>query len=546
MIRRVIRAALQKSRAGMIPNRAGGFGFAVDPWLLLDRVLIQGTIDNTYYATGAALTLDAVRRLTPLIQEDGVRVIDRVVEVSQSGRAPSNDPALMVLALTLAVGNQAAKAYAVEVTPCVARTGTHLLTLIDCAVQMRGWGRALRRAVQHWFLAAPAATLAYHAIKYQRRGFWSLRRALHMSHTRTDDPQRNAVLYWIAHGWPGIGPEPHPDPVLRKIWAFERLCGLDSSQASLAAQIIADERLPREAIPTRFLQHAEVWAALLPHMPLGALLRNLATLTRLGVLAPLNDATRLVEKRLTDVGHLRRARIHPFHILIALRTYAAGRSRKTKQTWKPIPAIQQALDEAFAAAFPLVDPANVRMLLAVDVSGSMTMPRLASLGGITPREIGGVMAMVTARTEPHWHVLWFDTRCGNLPITPSMSLTDVQSVIERLEGGGTDISQPLLWATGNRVPADVIVIITDNETWANREPVHVVLDRYRNTVGVNAALIIAATTATHYSVADPNDTRSLNIAGFDAHAPLIIRDFAAGGFPQRDAETGDEEAVWDA
>jgi len=348
MIRHAIRAALQKSRAGMIPNRAGGFGFAVDPWLLLDRVLIQGTIDNTYYATGAALTLDAVRRLTPLIQEDGVRVIDRLVEVSQSGRAPSNNPALMVLALTLAVGNQAAKAYAVEVTPCVARTGTHLLTLVDYAVQMRGWGRALRRAVQHWFLAAPTATLAYHAIKYQRRGFWSLRRALHVSHARTDDPQRNAVLYWIARGWPGIGPEPHPDPVLRKIWAFERLCSLDSSQASMAAQMIADERLPREAIPTRFLQHAEVWAALLPHMPLGALLRNLATLTRLGVLAPLNDATRLVEERLTDAGHLRRARIHPFHILIASRTYAAGQSRKTKQSWKPIPAIQQALDEALS------------------------------------------------------------------------------------------------------------------------------------------------------------------------------------------------------
>lgn len=546
MSRRTIRTALQKSRAGMIPNRAGGFGFAVDPWVLLDRVLIQGTFDNTYYAAGAALTLDAVRRLTPLIQEDGVRVVERVVEVSNAGRAPSNDPALMVLALALAVGDQAVKAHAVEATPCVARTGTHLLTLVDYATQLRGWGRALRRAVQRWFLAAPTATLAYHAIKYQRRGFWSLRRALHVSHARTDDPQRNAVLYWIARGWPGIGPEPHPDPVLRTIWAFERLRRLDPSQASLAAQIIADERLPREAVPTRFLQHAEVWAALLPHMPLGAMLRNLATLTRLGVLAPLNDATRLVAERLTDVERLRRARIHPFHVLVASRTYAAGGSAKTKQTWQPIPAIQQALDEAFAATFSLVDPANVRMLLAVDVSGSMAYPLLASLGGITPREIGGVMAMVTARTEPRWHALWFHTACGHLPITPTMSLEQIQRTIANMPAGGTDISQPLLWAIDNRVPADAIVIITDNETWANREPVHVVLERYRDAVGVNAALIIAATTAARYSVADPNDPRSLNIAGFDTHAPLIIRDFAAGGFPQQQAETTEEEAVWSA
>lgn len=55
-----------------------------------------------------------------------------------------------------------------------------------------------------------------------------------------------------------------------------------------------------------------------------------------------------------------------------------------------------------------------------------------------------------------------------------------------------------------------------------------------------------ATTAAHYSVADPDDPRSLNIAGFDTHAPLIIRDFAAGGFPQQQAETTEEEAVWSA
>ena len=44
--------------------------------------------------------------------------------------------------------------------------------------------------------------------------------------------------------------------------------------------------LPREAVPTEWLNSPEVWAALVPHMPMEAMVRNLAKMTVVGLVAP--------------------------------------------------------------------------------------------------------------------------------------------------------------------------------------------------------------------------------------------------------------------
>ena len=51
-------------------------------------------------------------------------------------------------------------------------------------------------------------------------------------------------------------------------------------------RLIRSYNLPREAIPTQWLGEVKVWAALLERMPMEALVRNLATMTRLGLTRP--------------------------------------------------------------------------------------------------------------------------------------------------------------------------------------------------------------------------------------------------------------------
>ena len=103
-----------------------------------------------------------------------------------------------------------------------------------------------------------------------------------------------------------------------------------------------------------------------------ALVRNLATMTRVGVLAPGSDGTAKAIAQLGDRERIRKARVHPIALLAALRTYAAGKGVRGKSTWTPVPAIVDALDAAFYTAFENVEPTGKRFLLALDVSGSMT------------------------------------------------------------------------------------------------------------------------------------------------------------------------------
>jgi 60 kDa SS-A/Ro ribonucleoprotein len=60
-------------------------------------------------------------------------------------------------------------------------------------------------------------------------------------------------------------------------------------------------------------------------MPMTALVRNLATMTRVGVIAPGSVATAKVVEQPGNADRIRKARIHPIALLAALRTYGAGR-----------------------------------------------------------------------------------------------------------------------------------------------------------------------------------------------------------------------------
>jgi 60 kDa SS-A/Ro ribonucleoprotein len=281
--------------------------------------------------------------------------------------------------------------------PKVARIGTHLFHFLAYVELFRGWGRSMRRAVAEWYNVMPAERLAYQAIKYQQRDGWSHRDALRLAHPKTVDSQRNAIYHWIAQGWPSVGAEPHPDMVLRQLWAFER-AKLTTTEAELM-DLITHYDLPWEAVPTQWLASAEVWRTLLPQLPLTALLRNLARMTANRLLAPLSDATALVVERITNEQRLRKARIHPLAVLSALHTYSSGKGARGSLTWEPAQAIVDALDKAFYRSFGNVEATGKRLVLALDVSGSMGAGEIAGVPGLTPRVASAAMALTPPRLK---------------------------------------------------------------------------------------------------------------------------------------------------
>ena len=71
----------------MVPNSAGGYGFAVDDWVRLDRFLILGSEGGSYYATERKLTQENAAAVIRCIQQDGAEAVRRIVAVSDAGRA---------------------------------------------------------------------------------------------------------------------------------------------------------------------------------------------------------------------------------------------------------------------------------------------------------------------------------------------------------------------------------------------------------------------------------------------------------------------------
>lgn len=508
-----------------VMNNAGGYAWALDAWQMLDRFLLFGTEGGTYYADERTLTVEQAGNVLAVLQADGMRAVRRIVEISRAGRAYKNDPALFALALAFAAGDDAVRGAAATALPQVARTGTHLFTFLTYAEDMRGWGRGLRRAVAGWYNAQTPEALAYQVTKYAQRQGWTHRDALRLAHPKAGDEAHNTLYAYIT------GKGALPEGTGKTPWGYLNAVAAVSDPATSLQEVcrlIIEYRLPREVVPTPLLQQAAVWEALLQQMPMTAMIRNLATLTRTGVLAPMSDWVHTVAERLVDRERLHKARIHPIQVLAALKTYASGHGERGQQSWAPVQAIVDALDAAFYLTFDNVEPTGLRILLAVDVSGSMSWGTLGGVRGLTPRDAAAALALVTAARESHSHVMGFSTAFMPLDISPHRRLDDVVTYMCGLPFGGTDCALPMTWALEQRMPVDAFVVLTDNQTWAGEIHPAQALTAYRRQMGLAAKMIVVGMTSNGFTIGDPRDAGTLNVVGFSPEVPYVMNDFMRG------------------
>lgn len=510
-------------RTDQIQNSAGGFVFKVDEFHRLDRFLILGSEGGTYYASEQKLTRENAESILELIKKNGVGVVTRVVEISDSGRAPKNDPALFVLAMALKLGDEETRRAARAALPKVARIGTHLFHFAEFVEGFGGWGRGTKRAFADWYLNKPVDRLAEQVVKYQSRDGWSHSDLIRLAHVKTNDPVRNTLFQYAGAKYTSPSELNLDQKGLEILVAVEAI--KKATSVKEVVSLIKKNKLPREVVPTEYLNDAKVWEALLPHMGLTAMLRNIATMTRVGLIAPLSNASKFVIETIEDGEKLKKARIHPIAVLAALRTYASGYSVRGSNTWTPVQNVVDALDTAFYASFGNVEPTGKNIVLALDISGSMGVGDIAGIPGLTPRDATAAIALVTASVEKNVLFLGFSHNLIELNISKKMRLDTVIKNISGLPFGGTDASLPIQWARKAKTHVDAFTVYTDNETWAGNNHPAQALEAYRRESGVAAKLIAVGMTATECTIADPKDAGSLNVVGFDTATPQLISDF---------------------
>jgi len=546
----------EQAEAKQVENSAGGFSFALDKWSRLNRFLILGAEGGSYYASERKLTKENANCIQDCLEEDGIRTVAEIVGISDSGRAPKNDPAIFALALAAAHDNVEVRREALKNLSAVCRIGTHLFQFVAAVREFRGGGRALRKAIAAWYISRPADNLAYQVVKYRQRKIgdetWSHRDIIRTygrnQFRAVPSAAHEAVIRYVVRGAGDMGSR----EVKRKVGpggnyqavseAPAILEGFDQLQSATAASdviaLIREHGLTHEMVPSEFKNDVAVWGALLEKMPMGAMVRNLAKMSAVGLLAPLSDASKFVAARLADEEAIRKSRMHPLALLSAMKVYASGRGVRGSLTWTPVPQVIDGIEEGYYLAFPNIEPTGKNLLLALDVSSSMMSPNIAGLPGISPR-IGSVaMAMATARTEANYQFLAFTSKSGGpwargAALTPlDISKRDrLDTAIQKVSGlsfGGTDCALPMIWALDNKIKVDTFCVYTDSETWAGNIHPHQALKKYRRAINPDAKLIVVGMTSNGFTIADPSDAGMLDVVGFDTAAPGIMADFTRG------------------
>lgn len=508
-------------RTDQVKNSAGGYVFAVDDWTRLHRFLILGTEGGTYYVGQRELTRENANVLFKLIASDGERVVDAIVKVSEAGDAPQQGPTLFSLAACTSAEDLLTRKAAFAAIPRVCRTGTMLFDFITFVRQMRGWGPGLAKAVARWYERDPQK-IAYQAVKYRQRNGWRHRDVLRLSHPHADTDTQRELFDWIV----GRGENTGHLPVIS---AFQRINEPDLSVRD-AVNVLSATALPWEALPDRFINEPEIWDVLLETVGVGALLRQLPRLTRIGLLKPLKALDPRLAK-LVDVDALRSARVHPVAVLNALFGYkSGGATSQGKHTWTPVPKLVDLLDDSFHASFGAITPSGKRHLLAIDISGSMRWEsaRLKYLPSLFAADGAAAMAMATLRVEPESIITVFSgSGLDILNITARHRLDDVVNALNTYPAGRTDCSLPMLGALEHDLEVDTFAIYTDNETWSGSIHPTQALQQYREKTGIAARMAVVGMTSTGFSIADPKDSGQLDLVGFDAAAPHILSEFSA-------------------
>lgn len=217
----------------------------------------------------------------------------------------------------------------------------------------------------------------------------------------------------------------------------------------------------------------ETWEKLIDSDKVGymALLRNLRN-----ILQANPDNIQKVFDTLENPEKVRKSKQLPFRFL------SAYKSVKDISGSKVLDVLENAVD-ASIENLPKIKGSTV---IAVDVSGSMRSP-ISAKSDIKCSDIALMLAFVANRICENAYIYAFDTDAYKLTMSSRASI--LQAVESTpIHGGGTNMSLPFQLMISEKINADRVIVLSDNEcncgySWCNHKTVQALADEYRKTSG---------------------------------------------------------------
>lgn len=439
-----------------IPNTKNEEGFPAysrSPEEQYLQMLLTNTLGSTFYATAGELLVGSNKIHEEMVAKDPEFAAKAIVYARKYGymRTQPIFGLVKLSKVNLKLFKQAFSG--VILTPA---------DLQDFFVILKGegrghGGRGIKSAVAAWLNENLSE---YWAIKYNGRGRgYSLSDIVRLVHPRSES--KNALYRYLVHG--------EVDENLKQIAKFEELKVTQIPKEQV--RLIQDGKLPHEVVTGSAKMTPELWSALVPVMPTFALLRNLATLDRAGVL---DDHRDFITARLNDPEALKKSKILPFRFLNA---YYALEEK---------PWVQDVLRQSVELTFENLPKIPGRTAIFLDISGSMYGGNFWGRDddlGVAPIKTASVVAFALFKKTGGKGPLWL---FNNHVYDAKPSLYD--SILTQAEkihpSGGTSSDAPFRALTDRNEKVDNIIMITDEQQNLG-SPVYRELKSYKKKVNPN-------------------------------------------------------------
>jgi 60 kDa SS-A/Ro ribonucleoprotein len=452
------------------------------------QALLSNTLGNAFYASSQQLLAEAAALHDEALAKDAAFAARALVFARQRGFMRTQ-PLFGLARLA-----QADPALFGRVFDRVVLTPGDLADFAALVKALRGGegGRAIKRAAGAWMLAHLDE---YRALKYgaqKAEGAYSLKDLLQVYHPKAGTkaaPKRLPLFDWLMGRAVDLS-------LLPQVRAFEALkaAKTDADKAAL----ITEGRLPHEVATAFAGKSKEVWSALLPQLPVFALVRHLAALERHGVLAGHRGH---VERLLGSAQALAKSKMFPMRFAQAF--------DQVQTAW-----VKDALRGAVELSFAHLPELPGRTVVALDRSGSMAqfMATAALFGLCLARRSGA-------------RVLLFDDKLEELQVSARDSLlTQARQVRAR---GGTDHSLAVNRLIEERCRVDHLVYLTD-EQQNTGSPLLDRLDEYRRKVNREVNVFVLDVGPYGKGLAPPQERNTWFVYGWSDQALQFVAQAAQG------------------
>ena len=416
-------------------NEAGGIAYTLTPKQQLAQLAATGCLNNTYYAD-AQSQLDQVLKLAESL--DAEFIAKTAVYARQKGFM-KDMPALLLAVLAQKDVNMLARAF-----DQVVDNGKMLRNFAQIirsgAVGRKSFGNRPKKLMQTWLLTATEKQLLNAAIGNSP----SLVDVVKMVHPKPREAWRAAWFAWL------IG-KPYDREALPPIThAFE-----DYKQSR-------EGELPN--VPFQMLTALDLnsgdWAEIARNGSWQQVRQNLNTFLRHEVFAKSKNI-KMVAEKLRDETAIARARVLPYQLLTA---YQATSNQMPFE-------IHEALQDAMETAVQNVPVIQGKVVVCPDVSGSMHSPVTGYRGSASTKtrciDIAALVSAAMLRTNPQARVIPFEQITVNVKLNPRDSIMTNAEKLANVGGGGTACSAPLAMLNREKADVDLVVIVSDNESWAD-------------------------------------------------------------------------------